>query len=259
MRNLAATLPDMEATEVMVRGWLAASGLNASAAARRAGVSASTLHRVLNGVVDPSVGTLREIALACGMEMALTAHPLSDPQASAAARAMLEIGYEPSADREIAAWRERLARMAESGSPVDIVKAAAAASSPLHRRGAILLSGELPLARIASAGDAAKGRWAISGAAGLYLPPPSAAAPAVTILWCEDVRTVIHLLAETELRQTHRPDRAALAVISGEPELFIGSFTEGIVRYAAPIQIILDCLSQPGTVADDAMREAVSW
>lgn len=249
----------MEATEVMVRGWLAASGLNAATAARRAGVSASTLHRVLNGIVDPSVGTLREIGLACGVEMALTARPLSDPRASAAARAMLEAGYEPSTDREIAAWQERLVRMAGSDGPVDIVKAAAAASSPLLRRGAVLLSGELPLARVASAGDAAKRRWAISGAAGLYLPPPSAVAPAVTILWCEDIRTVIQLLAETELRQTHRPDRAALAVIAGEPELFTGSFTDGIVRYAAPIQIILDCLSQPGAVADDAMREAASW
>lgn len=252
-------LPDVEATDAMVRGWLAASGLTPAAAARRAGVSASTLHRVLNGLVDPSVGTLREIAIACGIEMTLAASPLSDPRASAAARAMLEADYEPSADREIAAWRERLPRMADSDSPVDIVKAAAAASSPLLRPGTVLLSGELPLARVASAGDAAKRRWAISGAAGLYLPPPSAATPAVTILWCEDVRTVIQLLAETELRQTHRPDRAELAVIAGEPELFTGSFTDGIVRYAAPIQIILDCLSQAGAVADDAMREAMSW
>jgi transcriptional regulator with XRE-family HTH domain len=249
----------MESTGVIVGGWLEASGLNAAAAARRAGVSASTLHRVLNGLADPSVGTLREIALACGIEMALAARPLSDPRASAAARAMLEADYEPSADREIAAWQERLVRLAGSGSPVDIVKAAAAASSPLLRPGAVLLSGELPLARIASAGDASRKRWAISGAAGLYLPPPGAVAPVVTILWCEDVRTVIQLLAETELRQTDRPDRASLAVIAGEPELFIGSFTEGIVRYAAPIQIILDCLSQPGAVADDALREAVSW
>jgi gp16 family phage-associated protein len=252
-------LPDMEATEVIVRGWLAASGLTAATVARRAGVSASTLHRVLNGRVDPSVGTLREIALACGIEMELTARPLSDPHASAAARAMLESGYKPPQDREVAAWQERLVRMAESDSPVDVVKAAATASSPLLRPGAILLFGELPLARIASAGDAANGRWAISGAAGLYLPLPSAAAPAVTILWCEDVRRVIQLLAETDLRQTHRLDRAVLAVIAGEPELFSGSFTEGIVRYAAPIQIILDCLSQAGTVADDALREAMSW
>lgn len=172
---------------------------------------------------------------------------------------MLEAGYEPPSDFSVTAWVGRLRRMADSGGPVGIVKAAATASGPLHRPGAVLLQGEVALARVASAGDASKGHWAISGAAGLYLPPASAAAPAVTILWCEDVRTVTHLLADTELRQTQRPDRAVLAVIAAESELFTGSFTEGIVRYAAPIQIILDCIAQGGAVADDATEEAMSW
>lgn len=243
----------------MVRGWLAASGLSAAAAGRRAGVSASTMHRVLNGLVDPSVGTLREIALACGVDIDLTTRPLSDPGAAAAARAMLESGYEPPSGPDVAFWQERLPRMAGGESPVEIARAAAAASSPLHRPGAVLLSGEVPLARVASAGDASKGRWAISGAAGLYLPPASAAVPAVTILWCEDVRTVTHLLAETDLRQARRPGHAVLAVVAGEPELFTGSFTEGLVRFAAPIQIMLDCLGQGGAVARDALEEVMSW
>ena len=122
-----------------------------------------------------------------------------------------------------------------------------------------MLHGEVTLARVASAGDASKEHWAVSGAAGLYLPPPSAAVPPVTILWCEDVRTVTHLLADTDLRQSQRPDRAVLAVIAAEPQLFSGSFTEGIVRYAAPIQIILDCVAQGGALADNAIEEAMSW
>ena len=217
------------------------------------------MHRILNNLVDPSVGTLHEIALACGIQIDLTARPLSDPRAAAAARALLEGGYEPPSDPSVTAWQERLHRMAASSAPVEIVKVAAVASGPLRRPGAVLLHGEVALARVASAGDASKGHWAISGAAGLYLPPPSAAVPAVTILWCEDVRTVTHLLTDTELRQTQRPDRAVLAVIAAEPELFIGSFTEGIVRYAAPIQIILDCIAQGGALADDAIEEAMSW
>ncbi len=178
---------------------------------------------------------------------------------AAAARAMLEDGYAPPTDPEVATWRDRLIRTTDSSSPVEIIRAAAAASSPLSRAGAVLLSGDVALARLASAGDASKGAWAISGAAGLYLPRPSSAVPAVTVLWCEDVRTVTHLLAAAELRQTHRSDRAELAVVAGEPELFAGSFAEGIVRYAAPIQIIIDCLTQDGTVAADAMEEAMSW
>ncbi len=69
----------------------------------------------------------------------------------------------------------------------------------------------------------------------------------------------MHLLADTELRQSHRPGRAVLAVIAAEPELFAGSFTEGIIRYAAPIQIILDCVGQGGALADEAIEEAMSW
>jgi transcriptional regulator with XRE-family HTH domain len=249
----------MESVAEAVRSWLAAARMSAPAAARRAGVSGSTVHRIINDAVDPSIGTLREIALACGIDFDLATRPLSDPRAAAAARAMLEDGYDPPADIEIAAWRERLVRRAGSNSPVEIIKAAAAASSPLSRPGAVLLSGDVPLARVASAGDASKSGWAISGAAGLYLPPPSSPAPTVTILWCEDVRTVMHLLGDADLRRTDRPDRAVLAVVASEPELFAGSFVEGIVRYAAPVQIIIDCLTQGGAVTAYAMKEVMSW
>lgn len=252
-------IPYMDSVGAAVRAWLAAGGLNATAAARRAGVSGSTVHRILNDAVDPSIGTLREIALACGIDIDLSARPLSDPRAAAAARAMLENGYAPPPDPEVAVWRERLIRFAGSGSPVEIVKAAAASSSPLQRADAVLFSGDVSVGRVASAGDASKGRWAISGASGLYLPSPSSEVSAVTILWCEDTRTVTHLLAEADLRQTLRRDRAILAVVVSEPELFAGSFAEGIVRYAAPIQIVIDCLAQGGAVADDAIEEAMSW
>jgi transcriptional regulator with XRE-family HTH domain len=249
----------VEEVAAMVRGWLESSELSPAAAARRAGVSASTVHRILNDLVDPSVGTLHEIALACGVQVDLTARPLSDPRAAAAARTLLEDGYQPPPGPGVAAWQERLRRIAGSADPVDLVRSAAVASAPLRRPGAALLSGEVTLARVASAGDASKGQWAISGAAGLRLPPPSAAVTPVTILWCEDVRTVMHLLADTELRQSHRPGRTALAIVAGEPELFAGSFTEGIIRYAAPIQIILDCIGQGGKLADEAIEEAMSW
>lgn len=249
----------METVAQAVRDWLAASGLNAAAAARRAGVSPSTVHRILNGYVDPSVGTLREVGIACGIDVSLATRPLSVPQAAAAARAILEGASEPPPGSGISAWRERLLRLADSGNPVEIAKAGAAASSPLLRPGAVLFSGPITLGRVASAGDASKGRWAISGAAGLYLPPASSPVPPVTILWCETVRTVVHLLADTDLRETHRRDRAALAVIAAEDQLFEGSFADGIVRYAAPVQIVLDCLTQTGPVADDAIEEARSW
>ncbi|MBO0879911.1 MAG: helix-turn-helix transcriptional regulator [Mycobacterium sp.] len=239
--------------------WVGSTGLSAAALARRAGVSASTLHRVRSGQVDPSVGTLREIALACGFDFDITTRPLSDRLAAAAVRELVEDGYDAPDDPEVHRWQQRLTRMAGGDSPLDLVVAAASASAPLHRTGAVLQSGEVPLGRLASAGDASKGRWALSGPAGLALPPSDDPAPAVTILWCEDARKVVQLLGDADLRSTHRPDRARIAVIEAEPELFTGSFQRGILRYAAPIQIILDCLAQGGRAAEEALREAKTW
>jgi transcriptional regulator with XRE-family HTH domain len=249
----------MDYPDMLVRRMLASSGLPTSGVARRAGVSGSTLHRIVNDQVNPSFGTLREVAIACGLNLSLATSHLSDPLAASAARSMLEEDYEPPDDPEVTRWRERLPRLAEADDPVEIVKAAARASSPLHREGGALYSGEVPVARLASAGDASGGEWAISGAAALYLPPSGDGVPEVTILWCEDVRAVDHLLVGSGLHPVRRADQAAVAVIEAEPELFAGSFTHGIVRYVAPIQIILDCLSQAGPVADDAITEVTSW
>jgi len=191
--------------------------------------------------------------------MELATRPMSDPLAAAAARVMLESGYRPPVGSDVEIWQRRLLRMAGSENPVEIVKAAGIAAAPMHRLGAMLLSGSVTLARLASAGDASRGQWAISGAAGLRLPPSGDVPPAVTILWCEDVRTIMQLLGDAGLRQVSRHDRTTIAVIVAEPELFAGSFSQGIIRYVAPIQIILDCIGQGGAVADNAIKEAMSW
>lgn len=245
-------------TSDLVRGWLSDAGLNASTSARRAGVSASTLHRILTEQVDPSVGTLREIAISCGVDLVVTSRPISEWRAAAAARWMLEDGY-VAPDDEIVEWQSRLVRLAQSDNPVDVVNVAALASAPLHRPGATWFTGTTNVGRIASAGDATGGQWALSGAAGLYLPESGEPAPPVTILWCGDVRGATQHLTDSEVRFTNRAEHTTLVVVRGEPELFAGSFTKGLVRYAAPIQIVLDCLSLGGAVASDAREEALSW
>lgn len=242
----------------MVRGWVLDAGLNAATAARRAGVSASTLHRILSDQVDPSVGTLREIAIGCGLDLSISSRPLSDWRAAAAARSMLEEGYVVP-EGEIAAWQSRLTRLAQGNDPIELVSAAARASAPLHREEAAWFSGSMTVGTVASAGDASAGEWALSGAAGLYLPELGKLTPAITVLWCTDVRAVSQLLAASEVRSTDRVDRVTLAAVRGEPELFEGSFKRGLVHYAAPIQIIIDCFSLGGPVAVDARKEAMTW
>lgn len=246
-------------TPVLVRQWLEDAGLSASAVARRAGVSTSTMHRVLNGLVDPSIGTLEEIAIACNTSIDLTTRPMSEPFAAAAARAMLEDGYKPPVSPGVDAWLDRLMHRTDSDDPVAVLEAAARASSPLRRPGAALFTGDVSLGRLASAGDASRGAWAISGPAGLDLPALSTPAPQSTLLWVDDAKAALSLLADSALRPTHRPDRATVAVLAAEPELFEGAFNHGPVRYAAPIQILLDCIAQGGNVADRALAEARSW
>ncbi len=174
---------------------------------------------------------------------------------------MLEDGYitPDDSDGQIAAWASRLIRLARTDNAVEIVAAAAQASAPMYRAVALWYEGTASVGRIASAGDASGGSWALSGAAGLYLPESGESAPPVTILWCSDVRVASQMLAGGEMRAIDRLERATLVVVQGETELFAGSFTRGLVRYAAPIQIMLDCISLGGAVASDAREEVMSW
>ena len=240
-----------------VHSWVKRSSLSASAVARRAGVSNSTLYRVLNDQVDPSIGTLREIAVACGVGLTLNTGPLTDAAAAAAARVILEDGYCPSLPG-VELWVERLRRQV-GDDPVQIVEAAGRASSPLLRPGSQLLAGPVEVGRVASAGQASGGQWALSGLAGFRLPGLWERLPAPTILWCEDVRRIGQLLADADLPRATRPQRTSLAIVEADSALFTNSFEKDRVRYVAPIQILLDGFAIGGVVADIARREAQTW
>ncbi len=240
-----------------VRRWVQKSGLSAPTIARCAGVSISTLHRVQHNQVDPSVGTLREIAAACGQHLALATRRLADPAAAAAARFLLEDGYEPSLP-DLELWVERLTRQA-GDDPVQIVETAGRASGPLHRHTSRLYASPIEVGRVASAGEASGGSWALSGMAGLTLPGLWERLPTPTILWCEDVRRVEQLLADADLTRAARPERTTLAVVEADPALFTHSFEQDRIQYAAPIQIVLDSFSIGGVISDIARSEAQSW
>lgn len=240
----------------VVRAWVERSGRSALALSRQAGVSSSTLHRVMHDQVDPSIGTLREIAFACGVSLDVAARPLADPLAAAAARSVLEEGYEPPSPVE--AWVARLRRQA-GDDPVELVAKAGRASAPLLRPGTLLFAGAFEVGRVASAGEASGGRWALSGLAGFSLPGLWDRLPTPTILWCEDVRRVEQLLADADLQRATRPERAALAIAEADESLFFNSFEKDQVRYVAPIQILLDGFALGGAAAEFARREAQSW
>jgi transcriptional regulator with XRE-family HTH domain len=255
-------IPYMESTiSDLSREWLENAGLNAAAAARRAGVSASTMHRILNGQVDPLVGTLEEIAIASGLEIDITARPASNPLAAMAARSILEDDYSApvSVAADVERWMERLVRIADGDDPIEIVQVAGRMSAPFLRPNASIFIGMQTLGRIASVGDATGGRWALSGAAGINLAELDASLSQMTILWCEDVRSATNLMTDSSMKRSDQPQRAVLAVVEAEQELFFGSFKNGLVHYAAPIQIMIDCMSIGGRVAQDAREEMSTW
>lgn len=234
------------------------SGLNARQVAARAGVSASTVHRILNGQVSPSVSTLHDITTAAGLELTMSAAPLASPAAAAAARAILDEHYPADVAADIDLWAGRLDGWTD-GDPVQIVEEAARASGVLHRPGAVRLGGEATVGRLASAADSSGQRWALSGAAGLDLPSFDEAVPRISVLWCEDPSALRPLLTSGNLRPASAPHRATVVVVAAEPDLFLGAFEHDRVIYAAPIQIAIDAISVGGEAADRAREEIRTW
>lgn len=238
-----------DAFMLQVEEWIGGTGTSVAGVARRAGLARSTLLRIAKGLTNPTVGTLREIAIACGLDLSITAVPLSDPAAAEAARLMLEDGYVASDPANASQWIDRLRRNA-GDDPVSIVQAAGTASTLRHRLGAVHLMGEVPVLRVASAGDAANGRWAISGA-------PPMGAEGVVVLWSERPDD-----AAAHLRDVAQPSsgaRATLIVAPAHPGIFIDAWSEDSVTYVAPIQMLLDNLGLGGPEGDIARTIAESW
>lgn len=234
-----------------VSEWVEESGLPATEVARRSGVSRSTIMRIQNGTVSPSVSTLTELAIACGKQLHLTTRPLSDPHAAQAARLMLEDGFVPDDQGQTEAWVNRLKRLCLDG-PVDIVQTAARASAPRQRQGAHFFAGRRAMLAAASAGDASGGDWAISGEPILDLENGT------VVLHCQDSRRCAGLLRES-MRETNSAATADLIVLEAGPATFYDAWEQDGVRMAAPIQGLLDCIGLGGQLGQAALDEARRW
>lgn len=233
-----------------IEQWVADSGLRRTDVAQRAGVARSTMLRITQGTVSPTLSTLREIAIACGLDIDVVARTLSDPAAAEAARLMLEDGYTASDPAAADVWVDRLERTA-GADPVEIVRVAGNAASLVARRGAHLLAGHVDVLRVASAGDGSRGAWAISGA-------PPLDTTGTIVLWADDADRAARLLAEP-LHPTDDPSTATVIVAPAHPGIYMDSWTEGLVRYVAPIQMLLDALGLEPHLRNAALGLARSW
>ncbi|NMR19805.1 helix-turn-helix transcriptional regulator [Cellulomonas fimi] len=230
--------------------WVAASGLTRSQVAERAGLARSTVLRIEAGETAPSLRTLRELAIACGLDIDLHTRPVSDPAAAEAARFMLEAGYGPHDQAGADSWVDRLTRQAGQ-DPVEVTRAAGQAASLTHRPGAFHLTGPVPLLRVASAGEGAGGAWAISGA-------PPLGVEGTIVLWSERPDVAARLLGEA-LRKATSPTVATVIVAGAHPAVFQDSWRDGPLRYVAPIQMLLDAFGLEPALQSAAFDEARRW
>lgn len=231
-------------------------GLSPTQVARRAGINRSTLYRVIAGDVEPSLRTLEELAIVHGYQLKLELEPLSDPHASAAARVLLDARYvDTSADASTREWVERLQRAGDD--PITTVMTAGHAASLWHRADATFLRGDSTALRLASAGDAAGGSWAISGAPAMSLLTERQMT-GLSVLWTTNADAAVATLSGTH-KTVGSPLNADCVIAPAPTDLFADAFTVDMVRYVAPIQALLDCIGLGGELQDAAIEVAQEW
>lgn len=234
------------------------AGLSQSALAKRSGVSRSTQFRIESGAVDPGLGTVRELALACGFELRLDLAPLSDPHAANAARAMLDHSFDLEVTPAIREWIERLERWVPDKDPIAIVREAGTSSS-LHRRdGAVHLAGSVDELKLASAGEFSRAQWAVSGTGVLQRMAEANDGPVtgVHVVYTADKHRYLRLL---DNMTPVRHERAALIVADYTEGLDQDAWLDGRIRMVAPIQALIDGFGLGGELASAAERIARSW
>lgn len=224
--------------------------------AREAGVNRSTIYRIVNGEVEPSISLMRELAIAHGLDIDITLRPLSDPDAAIAARILLDAAFDGHEATE--PERQWLRRLDRHNDPLHIVRSAGAASAPAHRPGAILLRGPSDALRLASAGHASGGQWAVSGRAALEAGQENAPRRAPSILWATEPDRAARMLGDTH-RQVTSAANAHVIVVPAPKPVFVDTWQSGAVRIVAPIQMLLDCIGLGGELEMVALSIAERW
>lgn len=226
--------------------------------ARRSGLSRSTIFRVQSMAVDPSVGTLRELALAAGFDIDMRLIELSDSDAARAARSILDPWYDSLPATAVIDWVARLHRWVASGDPIEIVRTAGEASSLLKRPGITGLIGSTDELKLAAAGDFSGAEWLLSGAPVLDRIRASGGStesgPAV--LYTADSERILRLLQNMRVV---RAAEAGVIVAEYSSDLEFGAWADGPVRMVAPIQALIDGFGLGPAAAEVADSTARGW
>lgn len=224
-----------------------------SRVSRLSGVSRATIHRLHRGESEPSLATLRELAAAIGLQVRVSVTPSGDPYAGLAARTILDPELDEFPDPKVQLWLQRFERYGLSGDlPERLAAAAGTLSAPQHSEGAIFFAPSRRLehvnvpALLASAGGS---NSVVSGCAAAACMLGREVLGA-SVLWTHDTEAAALGLGDT-LTRSDRFQPAGVVVAHAPEELALGAFEDRGVKYASPVQVVLDLhgLGMSGTAA----------
>ena len=252
MEQIRDSVPYMDQ---IVKSLLTESGQSSVTLARLSGVSRSTQFRIDSGAIDPRIGTLRDLAIAAGVDVRLDVVPLSDPDAAVAARLILDPTFTMAPSRGVSEWIDRLARMA-GDDPVEIVRNAGRCSTLRNRAGAVYLAGYVDDSKLLGAAEGSGARWLLSGAAVLSRISDADVAVAPSVLYTEDSHRLMRLL---DNMRAVRPEKADLIIADYSTDLTVDSWRADGLGLVAPIQALIDSFGIGGTLAEAAEQLARTW
>lgn len=233
------------------------AGMTVRELARASGVSAATVSRIESGLVDPSVGTYRNVMAGTGLRVS---NPLSDadsdPLVIAATRYVL--GDLNSISPGVSEWTERFARLGWLGAdsnlmvPAPYLLSRAGRLCPLvRRRGVKFFSNALGMEKTVDRLSNAGITYAVSGPAAMSALGARATSS-----------TPVIYVQDTE----HAREAATLSAYrfgEGRPAIFIPF--DGVSEmgrrdgWVTPIQAVLDGFAGSSRMPEMAERLAESW
>ncbi|GAB3594555.1 hypothetical protein CFAEC_12070 [Corynebacterium faecale] len=215
---------------------IALAGGQPTRVSKRSGVSRSTLKRVKDGTSEPTLSTLREVALALGLDITVDAGPASDPFAAAAARTLIDDSVpENPGDIDVVAWLDRFERW-NINDPLTLVAEAGILQGIHLRPGARFMTVEPgELADLPDMFSQHNTQWALSGAAAAtVLMGKVVNGP--TVVWHDSTHPGQFGFG-TPLDTAEDAD--VILVPAGATEL-AGSYAQGPLNFVAPVQLVID-------------------
>ncbi|MGC2864643.1 helix-turn-helix domain-containing protein [Corynebacterium glutamicum] len=204
---------------------------------RRSGVSRSTLKRVGDGTSEPTLSTLREVALALGLDIKVAAHHACDPFAAAAARTLIDASVpENPHNQEILAWLHRFERW-NINDPLTLVSEAGTLQGITHRQDAQFVKlNPRGIAELPELFQRHETKWALSGAAAATVIMGQIVL-GNSIVWHEPAHDLDVSALGTIVDVAEDADLILLPATATE---LVGSYTQDRLNFVAPVQLVID-------------------